>query len=138
MTARWPRIVFAILCCLLALPASASAECAWVLWVEERRFADPKAGGSWGAETSAWKVLRASPRETECQRMLRDTIERVTHPNESPDKDSNVYYKVTANTVTLYFSRKNAKETDLATHAQTLSYVCLPDTVHPRGPKGDQ
>jgi hypothetical protein len=33
MTTRWPCTLLAMFCCLLALAASAHAECAWVLWL---------------------------------------------------------------------------------------------------------
>jgi len=56
MTRRWPCIVVAVLCCLLAVAASASAECAWVLW------------SNVGEQRGNWHPERAFDTYAECQK----------------------------------------------------------------------
>jgi hypothetical protein len=73
---------------LFLLATSVSAECAWVLWVLDERLGDDPKDGNWGA-----------------QRRLRDTIERVAHPD-FPRLDVDVMYKVTGDTVTLLFFQR--------------------------------
>lgn len=130
-------VALLFLAVLLVVANEAVAACAWVLWVEDDRVSDPKKSG-WGVEKTDWRLLGASSNEADCQRKLRDAIERVTTPDNKLD-NAGVMYKVTGDTVSFAFFPKDAKLTDaIITHSQLLRYFCLPDTIDPRNPKARQ
>ena len=66
MTRRWPCILF-VLCCLPVLVASASAECAWVLWQEL-----PVASGGWSLDTGRESAF---PTKKGCEKRLGERIQ---------------------------------------------------------------
>jgi len=93
---------------LLPSAETAHAECAWVLWNDEARL-------DYGTNTESrfWHPIAGVSRKPDCEARLRQEIEQVTHPD-NPPKD--VLFKIA--------------------RIQTFRYVCLPDTVDPRGSKG--
>jgi hypothetical protein len=96
MTTRLPGIMVTILCGLLILTTSSSAESAWVLWLGTGTIYTPF--GAYGGTTG----------EKDC--------------------------KEAANQLMIDM-RKDAKQ--LGEFLKSSSrYVCLPETVDPRGPKG--
>jgi hypothetical protein len=123
-----------LLSVLVVLASKSPGAGAWVLWVQEERFSDPK-GGHWSTVTRRWDVLDASSSEAECRQKLGERIKGVTNSNKS-SKDAKVLYKVIGNTVRFLFYPNDAKRADTMIAAQDLHYVCLPDTVDPREPKG--
>ncbi len=95
---------------LLASAATASAECAWVLWSKEVV-----------SKSARWSIERAASTEAECKAEGRKALVFWTRdqPLARVDTDD-VSVSLTAkpgSTVSIY-------------------YRCLPDTVDPRGPKG--
>src|SRR5215471_13618392 len=103
---------------LPAWAATASAECAWVFWLE--------AGDARTHESSSRPVSGWGTREA-CEQAL---TQKLASDSER-DTDMEVTVDRQAGRPRLWLRRKGHPE-PLAVY----TYVCLPDTVDPRGPKG--
>ena len=92
--------------CSLGLAASASAECAWLLWVEHGIKVD--------------HLYASYPSAADC-------IKEIDHRERLVANDRSLFIKRVAPTTLTVADTK-------ATFVTTSR--CLPDTVDPRGPKG--
>ena len=96
---------------VLAPPISSWAECAWVLWLERT---------SLGGEVRHWHVINAASTVSGCDANLAATIKIQSKraPGETIElKGDSLLVRTTAQGTSV------------------LRYVCLPDTIDPRGPK---
>ena len=110
MTKRWPCIAVVVLCTLLALTTSASAECAWVLWSQPY---DPSQG--------AWVLQTAYPTIAACTQDLDQREKKAREAKWSADRRA-------ATDLFIMYTSDGSKG--------GATWQCLPDTVDPRGPKG--
>jgi len=103
---------------LLASVASACAECAWVFWLE---VSGPPTHESSSRPVSGWGTREA------CEQAL---TQRLAADSEK-DTSMDVTVDPQPGRPRLWVRRKGHPEL-LAVY----TYVCFPDTVDPRGPKG--
>jgi hypothetical protein len=98
MTRRWPCVLITALCWVLTIAASASAECAWVLWGNQP---PRQPDGTYSLRPLDWIPWGADATKEECLRSVPPGYTAGTLSGSIP-----------------------------------TMYICLPDTIDPRGPKG--
>ena len=129
---RSSSIVLAVLCWLLGVATSASAECAWVLW-KSTEHSGP------GSPTEPkvkkdWEIIRAASLQQECEKVLVAVWKVGVKQGKERQGPA---YKFTSNdkAIGLYFAELGSSP-GIDSWYQEVRFFCLPDTVDPRGPKG--
>src|SRR5262249_5550841 len=116
LTAR--RSLLLLVFSLLTSAVTADAECAWVLGQEMRILSHSNQ-----SFLKEYEVYRASASPQECQRALEQTLQaRTANLQPGPKGEMNVEGPSVI-----------IRSQDGFT---SYGYICLPDTVDPRGPKG--
>jgi hypothetical protein len=140
MTSWRLRILFALIC-LVTCATSASAECAWVLWYEES--SQRLMLGQSTRNNPEWNFVAAYQYENACREQLNLKIKTASAPEDK------TIVKVEGNVVTRRQEWKSPNPDAGKPGAfgpqpaetfnfifWTARFICLPDTVDPRGTKG--
>jgi len=127
-------------------PASALAECAWVLWWEETstfssyRTAEANIPGAKldERETSSWNILGSYTTNAGCEAAQASKIDDVLktwrmEKAVAKSGEHTINYTPGSNVIA---TRHEYTGELTRIYYERLRYLCLPDTVDPRGPKG--
>jgi hypothetical protein len=126
---------------LLTCAATASAECAWVLWWEDTSsfFSSPR-GQSDYFDNKSWNILGSYPTIKSCEQQQEWKIGQMLKGWQKEKAEAKfglhtINHEAGANIIGRRDEFKGGEST--SNYYQTIRYLCLPDSVDPRGPKGN-
>jgi len=123
--ARWFYTTVAVLG-LLAVATSASAECAWVLWLEDSRWSTTN------LPFHEWNLVGGHPSKDACESKIAERlISSASSMKREPAKGRTDTLEVEGNVATSKY-----QWIDGPSGGWSIRYLCLPDTLDPRRPKG--
>ena len=105
--------------CALAFASSASAECAWVVWIQR------SVGPIDMTAEPPWLVVETAPTYAACESAKPERLKYAARPQD------NVVTAAFENSVT-----KTIRDAEGRSATWLIRIQCFPDTVDPRGPKG--
>jgi hypothetical protein len=108
--------------CVFASAATASAECAWVLWVWSEW--DERSGKSWDTE-GVWTSQEGCLSQLGVHKSAAETAQ----------KEGRGFFKERPSMLTVVNHVPKGEKRGRI-WGNKFEYRCLPDTVDPRGPKG--
>ncbi len=110
---------------LLASAATAHAECAWVLWEQTTTWkASPK-----NVEETQWAPVTAASAQPICESSKANRIRQTVRNTSSASRPKDTITPIDDSVMWSW------EEPDGTKGAQLFRFLCLPDTVDPRGPK---
>jgi len=119
--------------CVLIFTTSAAAGAAWVVWLEQIvTFLDVPDDET---NPASWKIIQAADNLADCHWTATAHAKRYAELGNSALSDSR-FELVGENVVRFTGVAKTATRPDGVRVSGKARYVCLPDTVDPRGPRG--